>query len=174
MEVVGYELPTAIYGYRSVVVIGGKRKKMPEIRFEVSEQQHSQLTEIKEQYGLEWKGLMLFGADELGDEIEVDTPGTPQFPGVTYHKENDRRVFPDPADDRLAAFKAGWTKAANGETFGLQTYESLSWHNLGWRLGRLFDYNSGHDTSGELKREIYMWCVDQQLEASEEQPDTEE
>jgi hypothetical protein len=169
--VVGYEYPKAIYGNKRVVVAGGQTRKMPEIRFSVDEKQYNQLTEIKEKHGLQWKGLMLFGADELGDEIEVDTPDSPQFPGVTY--DNDQRVFPDPADDRLAAFKAGWTKAANGETFGLQTYESLSWHNLGWRLGRLFDYNSGHDTSGELKREIYMRCVDQQIEASEERSDTE-
>jgi hypothetical protein len=144
---------------------------MPEIRFSVNEEQYKQLTEIKEKHGLQWKGVMLFGADELDDEIEVDTPSPLQFPGVTYDKENDRRVFPDPADDRLGAFKAGWTKAANGETFGQSTYESLSWHNLGWRLGRLFDYNSDHDTSGELKREIYMWCVDQQREVAGKSPE---
>ena len=147
---------------------------MPDIRFSVDDEQYQQLTEIKEKHGLEWKGLMLFGADELSDEIEVNTPDSPRFLGLTYNKEDDRRVFPDPSDDRLGAFKGGWTKAANGETFGDSTYESLSWHNLGWRLGRLFDYNSDHDTSGGLKREIYTWCVNHQLEATEEHPEVED
>lgn len=140
---------------------------MPGIRFNVDDEQHQKLTEIKEKNGLEWKGLMLCGADELSTEVDVDTPDTPRFLGLTYDEEEDRRVFPDPADDRLGAFKSGWTKAANGETFRDSTYESLSWHNLGWRLGRLFDYNSNHDASGELKRELYMWCVEHQQEQSQ-------
>lgn len=140
---------------------------MPEIRFSVDEEQYAELSKLKAKRGLTWKGLMLTGADQLTDDIAIDSPAAQRFPGLTYDADQDRRVFPEPADDRLGAFKGGWTKATNGETFQSSTYETLSWHNLGWRLGRLFDYNPDHDTSGHLKRELYMWCVEQQREAAD-------
>lgn len=78
---------------------------------------------------------------------------------LTY--EDDGRVFPDPDDQRLEVFKEGWRKATSGEEYGEKAHNELSWHNLGWRLGKLFG-----ETSGELKDEMYMWCVEQQREDS--------
>lgn len=134
---------------------------MPEIRHELADDQYKELSKIKDRRGLTWKGLLLAGADALEDvEEESNGPDLRQFPGLTY--SNDQRVFPDPADDQLGSFKAGWMKAETGETFSYSTLESLSWHNLGWRLGMLFE-----DASGDLKREVYMWCVDRQQEGAE-------
>jgi len=80
-----------------------------------------------------------------------------EYHGLTYDDEQDIRVHPDPEDDRLGAFKAGWTEAQKGEEYNADTLEQLSWHNLGWRLGMLFG-----ETSTELKEELYLWCVSQQ------------
>lgn len=77
--------------------------------------------------------------------------------GLTYEPEQDIRVNPEVDGDRLGSFKAGWTKAEDGETFTAETLEQLSWHNLGWRLGTLFG-----ETPTELKAELYDWCVRQQ------------
>lgn len=147
---------------------------MPEIRFSVDDEQYRQLTEIKDKYGLQWKGLMLFGADELSDENEIKTRDFQQFLGLTYNKQEDQRVIPDADDDRFETFERGWQKAANGERFDNSTYESLSWRNLGWRLGRLFEHNSDNDTSSDLRYELYLWCVRQQQESTNSETETEE
>lgn len=74
---------------------------------------------------------------------------------LTY--EEDGRIVPDPADERLDVFKEGWRKATTGEEYGDHAHQTLSWHNLGWRLGKLFG-----ETPDELKEEMYHWCVKQQ------------
>ena len=38
--------------------------------------------------------------------------------------------------DRLREFRAGWRRGANKKSFeDPSTLDSLTWHNLGWRLG---------------------------------------
>ena len=76
--------------------------------------------------------------------------------------ETDGRVVPDPEDQRLDVFKEGWRKATGGEEYGEHAHEELSWHNLGWRLGKLFG-----ETATELQTEMYRWCVTQQREAQD-------
>lgn len=129
-----------------------------EIRHELDEDQYERLSDLKDRRGYTWKGLLLEGAEALED----GDFGENRIDGLTYDPEQDRRVYPDPDDDRLGSFKAGWTKAENGERFSSGTLEQLSWHNLGWRLGTLFG-----PSSAELKRELYTWCVEQQREADE-------
>lgn len=75
---------------------------------------------------------------------------------LTYEK--DGRRDPDPDDEALDVFKNGWWKGANPEQedFGETAHKELSWHNLGYRLGKLFG-----DTSEEMIKEMYMWCVRQ-------------
>lgn len=138
---------------------------MSEIRFEVDDEQREYLSDIKEKRGFAWKGLMLAGADKIAEEKELEVPDFRQYPGVTYDDNKDDRVFPRPRDDRLESFKAGWAKAIEGGNIQPSTLRNLSWHNLGWRMGMLFG-----ETSGELKRELYMWCTDHQLETAEEPP----
>lgn len=136
---------------------------MPEVRHKLDDDQHKELSKLKDRLGLTWKGLLLAGAEALAEDDKMDTDSAVwRFDGLTYNK--DIRVHPDPKDDRLGAFKAGWTNSEKGEIFNSSTLEQLSWHNLGWRLGMLFE-----DASGELKREIYMWCVDRQQEAAKEE-----
>ncbi|XVH33889.1 hypothetical protein ACNS7O_18965 (plasmid) [Haloferacaceae archaeon DSL9] len=139
---------------------------MPEVRHELSDEQYKELSQLKDYLGLTWKGLLLAGSKELKETDDQGKPAGRRLDGLTYSK--DQRVFPDPKDDRLGSFKAGWTNAENGKEIGSTALDSLSWHNLGWRLGMLFN-----DASGELKREIYMWCVKRQLEAADEHPSTE-
>ena len=76
------------------------------------------------------------------------------------HKEDDRKD-PDPDDERLETFKRGWRYAvySEDEDFGEQAFEELSWQNLGYRLGLLFE-----KTSEELQEEMYHWCVSQMRE----------
>jgi len=137
-----------------------------EIRLELDEDQHEQLSQIKERRGLTWKGLMLNGAEAVEDTNFTRE----RFEGLNYDPDQDIRVHPNPdvspeEDDesRLRSFKAGWTKAEKGEEFTSDTLEKLSWHNLGWRLGML-----SNGASGELKRDLYLWCVRQQHEANSE------
>jgi hypothetical protein len=139
-------------------------QNMPEIRHELDDQQYKELSKLKDKRGLTWKGLMLAGAKELDNSLDVESPEAQRFEGLTYSE--DIRVFPDPDDDRLGAFKAGWTEAQQGKRYQSSTLEKLSWHNLGWRLSMLFG-----DASGELKRDIYMWCVERQQEVAEEKND---
>lgn len=47
--------------------------------------------------------------------------------------------------------------AVEGEIYTEDTLEELTWDNLGWRLGRLFD-----ETSEDLKEEIFNWCKKKQ------------
>lgn len=130
-----------------------------EVRAELDEDQYEELNEIKQRRGYTWKGLLLETADDVSRR-----PLPERFEGLTY--DEDIRVAPDldsdgDENDRIGSFKAGWTKAENGEEFGSNTYESLSWHNLGWRLGKLFG-----ESTPELKRELYEWCVKQQEQSS--------
>jgi len=131
-----------------------------EIRVELDDDQYEEMKEIKDNQGRTWAGLFVAGVRELeGSDASSD-----RLDGVKHDWNEDQRVFPEPGNDRVGSFKAGWTKAENGEEFGPRALEGLSWHNLGWRLGMIFD-----DTPTDLKEEIYQWCVEQQKEMQNEE-----
>lgn len=74
--------------------------------------------------------------------------------GLSYEEERDERVVPDPEDDRIGAFKAGWTRAENDHAFVTGTLDTFAWHNLGWRLGRLFgETRTGTDPTARAPKE---------------------
>lgn len=129
---------------------------MPEIRIDLDDEVHEMAEQIKEEQGRTWNGLITAALKEFADSDSADE----QLLGVKHDWDEDQRVFPEPGNDRLGSFKAGWTKAENGEEFGQRALEGLSWHNLGWRLGMIFD-----ETPTELKEELYRWCVEQQKES---------
>ncbi|WP_262174689.1 hypothetical protein [Haloarcula laminariae] len=130
-----------------------------EIRFELDDDQYEKMKEIKDEQGRTWAGLFIAGVRELeGSDANED-----RLDGLKHDWEKDQRVFPEPGNDRVGSFKAGWTKAENGEEFGPRALEGLSWHNLGWRLGMVFD-----DTPTDLKEDLYRWCVEQQRETRKE------
>jgi len=124
-----------------------------EIRLELDDEQYEELKEIKDDPGRTWSGLLVAGAMALAGSES----GSERLDGLKHDWEEDQRVFPEPGNDRIGSFKAGWTKAEQGEEFGPRALEGLSWHNLGWRLGMIFD-----ETPTELKKELYQWCVEQQ------------
>lgn len=124
-----------------------------EIRLELDDEQYEELKEIKDDQGRTWSGLLVAGTRALEDS-EFDSE---RLDGLKHDWDEDERVFPEPGNDRIGSFKAGWTKAEQGEEFGPRALEGLSWHNLGWRLGMIFD-----ETPTELKRELYQWSVEQQ------------
>lgn len=126
-----------------------------EIRHELDDEQYKELKEIKDKQGRTWTGLLVAGARAL-EGYQSDSE---RLDGLKHDWEKDQRVFPEPGDDRIGSFKAGWTKAEQGKEFGPRALEGLSWHNLGWRLGMIFG-----ETPTELKQEIYQWCVEQQKE----------
>ena len=72
--------------------------------------------------------------------------------------EEDKREDPSPDDEKLDVFNQGWRKAVNGDLddYGELAHSSLSWHNLGYRLGKIFG-----ETSTGLRRDLYYWCVEQ-------------
>ena len=45
----------------------------------------------------------------------------------------------------------------NEQDYTPDTLKTLTWDNLGYRLGKLFG-----ETSDELIEKIYNWCVEQQ------------
>jgi hypothetical protein len=60
---------------------------------------------------------------------------------------------------RRGRFKAGWNDTTEGTELGADVLAELTWQNLGSRLGKPFD-----ETPEELQKELYGWCVDQQVE----------
>ncbi|WP_179235185.1 hypothetical protein [Halorubrum ezzemoulense] len=68
----------------------------------------------------------------------------------------------DPDSDRQGAFKRGWTAAvkdlSDSDTTSKYTEgpppERLTWDNLGYRLGSLFN-----ETDDDLRQELFQWCV---------------
>jgi hypothetical protein len=55
-----------------------------------------------------------------------------------------------------ARFRIGWRRAVSGEVCTEQTLRSLTWENLGYRLGRLFGV-----TPDAQVDELYVWCCRQ-------------
>lgn len=88
-----------------------------------------------------------------------DNPTYDIHKGLLY--SGDDRRDPEPDDDAIKVFKEGWWRATTSEQedYGEQAFETLSWHNLGYRFGLLFG-----ETSGELQEELYDWCVEQMRE----------
>lgn len=90
---------------------------------------------------------------------------------LTY-TEDERKIAAD-GNPRFPAFKTGWTEAIkhdkNDDTVPKKysndpALDGLTWENLGFRLGILFDKNT-ENTFEEMKRELYEWCVNQQKES---------
>lgn len=130
-----------------------------EIRFELDDAQYERMKEIKEDQGRTWSGLFVAGVRELKDDSSTE-----RLDGLKHDWGEDQRVYPEPGNDRVGSFKAGWTKAENGEEFGPRALQGLSWHNLGWRLGMIFG-----ETPTEIKEDLYRWCVEQQKETQKEE-----
>lgn len=86
---------------------------------------------------------------------------------LTYHinkaltYEGDDRDDPVPDDQKLDVFNQGWLKGVDTdkEDYGERAHSTLSWHNLGYRLGMLFG-----SASPKLREEMYYWCVEQMRE----------
>jgi len=72
-------------------------------------------------------------------------------------QEDERRQLKSDDNEALSVFLTGWSNAVNpnSKDFGERTFKELSWRNLGYRFGLLFD-----ETPKELKEEMYYWCVD--------------
>jgi phage FluMu protein Com len=71
----------------------------------------------------------------------------------------------DSSSDRQEEFKRGWTAAAKdlNDSDKLSKYadglppEGVTWGDLGYRLGRLFD-----ETDDDLRQELFEWCLKKQ------------
>lgn len=96
--------------------------------------------------------------DERGETPGRGT-GQPAFRGLRFSE--DARVIAPDDNRRLGRFKVGWNKAVEGVEYG-EVLETLTWENLGWRLGELFG-----EASEESKEALYEWCVGLQLEKSD-------
>lgn len=55
--------------------------------------------------------------------------------------------------DRERTFHRGWRDAVRDGPYGEETYNQLSWQNLGNRLGCLFG-----DVPDEMKDELMFWA----------------
>jgi len=100
-------------------------------------------------------------AESVPEDSAIDNASASvdrSFDGLSYD-EDVRAVDPE-ANYRRGRFKAGWNAAVDDAEMG-GALDRLTWENLGWRLGMLFG-----DASEELQEELYDWCVDQQLEQS--------
>lgn len=83
------------------------------------------------------------------------------MPSNLVDYEDDKRQE-NPGSDRQGAFKRGWGAAVKGEGESSRYSDdpeltNLTWDNLGYRLGRLFD-----PTSEERQQQLFEWCVAQQ------------
>ena len=68
---------------------------------------------------------------------------------LTY--ENDQRKPLDKSRERT--FHQGWEDALDNGPYGEGTFNSLSWQNLGNRLGCLFG-----DVPNEMRDELMFWA----------------
>jgi hypothetical protein len=79
------------------------------------------------------------------------------------YEEDKRNTNPD--SNHLRNFNAGWTEALKDDPDKSKYKENpeltnLTWENLGYRLGSLFE-----ETSPELRKELFKWCKEQQAES---------
>jgi hypothetical protein len=78
--------------------------------------------------------------------------------GLEY-VEDSRSVEPNETGYRKGRFRSGWTDAVEGQSYGAGTLETLTWQNLGYRLGKVLGR-----TSSRLVDDFYDLCVRQQAE----------
>lgn len=93
--------------------------------------------------------------------ITAETEGASvsvRSPSLLVYEDDVRQVNPE-ANYRQGRFKAGWNSAVAGQEMSEDTLRKLTWENLGWRLGMLFQ-----ETSENLQEAHYDWCVKQQVE----------
>jgi hypothetical protein len=67
------------------------------------------------------------------------------------YRDDDRSAEPDEGQQR--AFHTGWDDAARKE-YRAATLETLTWQNLGYRLGKLLG-----EAPPELRDELYAACA---------------
>jgi len=89
--------------------------------------------------------------------MEWEDPAYEINRGLLYEEDTRRELEPG-NEEALSVFLTGWSNAVNpdNEDFGEIAFSQLSWRNLGYRLGLLFD-----ETPRPLKEEMYFWCVKQ-------------
>ena len=76
--------------------------------------------------------------------------------GLRY-EEDIRNTDPNQSHHRRTRFLQGWKNAENEQEYVNDTLDSLTWENLGYRLGVLFG-----TTDEAEKISMYDWCVRQQ------------
>ena len=74
---------------------------------------------------------------------------------------DERHDDPNDTGRREREFRKGWKAALDREPYKPETPRRLTWHNLGYRLGRLYG-----PTSDELMGFQYDWAVRQQQAAN--------
>ncbi len=74
-----------------------------------------------------------------------------------WYDEDIRHNEPNETGHRRDQFQRGWHKAVAGASYGEDTLRKLTWHNLGYRLGKLL-----RKTAPTLIEQEYDWCVKQQ------------
>lgn len=82
------------------------------------------------------------------------------FDGLSFEVD-DRDTNPDASGHRCARFSIGWDNAVRGKHYGRPTLKKLTWHNLGWRLGKLL----GRGSPETIER-MYHLCAKLQSEAA--------
>jgi hypothetical protein len=74
---------------------------------------------------------------------------------------DERHADPNETGHRESEFRKGWKAALDPEPYKPETLSRLTWHNLGYRLGRLYG-----STSDEMIGLQYDWAVRQQQAAN--------
>jgi hypothetical protein len=94
--------------------------------------------------------------------VRASSPCDPEkeerMDGLEYVQDS-RSVEPNETGYRRARFQSGWADAAGGLSYEAKTLETLTWQNLGYRLGKVLG-----KTSSQLVDDFYYLCVRQQAE----------
>ncbi|MFD1513802.1 hypothetical protein [Halomarina rubra] len=77
--------------------------------------------------------------------------------GLSYD-EDVRKVDPE-RNYRRGRFKKGWNDAVDGKEYGEETLRTLTWENLGWRIGSIVGEANEH-----RQQEVYSQLVKIQLD----------
>jgi len=67
------------------------------------------------------------------------------------------------ARNRLRAFRAGWTQAVNGRRYTAETLNTVTWTNLGWRIGHALG-----PTKQDIREQLFNILAD--LQTAEQRP----
>jgi len=119
---------------------------MPNVNIDLGEQEHDRLADIKEAHGLTWRGLLLQGANKLGED-PLGTPATVQDYDIAPIQNGWRMEFNETGDVYESNDGRNWEKVEkdNEDTWSVIPYDGMRYDEGGsfWLVAPPEDWTGG-------------------------------